>query len=910
MAPIEPPDPPPDPTPVTYWTTLTIVCADPHGLSVGDVASTEGNSLYNLGALIVAEVIDTVTLKVNFITYSGVAGTGGTITPQEPSLSRVANVVTANTTEDHGFYPGLRVSISDIDNLTVGTSIAAIARVNNVVKVTTDDPHGLTAGLEVIIATVTDPTFDGTFAISSIIDSLNFTYAQTLTDATSSGGTVDFAWNGTFYIATVPTSKSFTYAQTGPDAQTSDTGTATPVGQVEAGARNCVLIFQTRSGYLTAPSPPQAFTADGGKHVLVQNLAIGPANVVARICSFTPALGDNYFYIPVSAQLGGQVVSSSTVVNDNTSTSALFDFSDNTLQAATAIDIPGNNLFAQVVLGPCIGFFAYAGRLFAWGEYNKIENFINMGFEGGYVEANKPLGWTVVGSGGELVSGGDFGDAWKVTNTIGSQTGMITQLAYQTYAGVPILHPNTNYTFRLWAKSQEANQIGNIVAEFYDANASSLISTAMIPLSSVPVLGGFVQSDFNTVTPPSIPVGMILRVYVGGLAIFKWAVLDECEVVYSEKPYLNNEVRASYVDNLEAFDGLTGVTGPSTDTNPMRDMGELRDSLYFLTSQKLHQTRDLTDEEPAAWTVAEMATECGGISFRCMTSGEDWLAWASNSGARIYRGSTPFKVSQEIQSLWDRINPSAAKMVWAKNDPVKRRIYFGVPTESHQTPNLIYPLDYRDLMTADEIASRSAMRAAVYGGTNDLSDAARKWTKWNVFANCGEILAVEGGGKEFTLGGGNGHALGSGIGFGNVYTLDPTKFTDDDYGQIFSYYTTYFFVGHDKEIALRFGSHRKLAVYLAMYISGIGKIQVTPLIDRLGQSWRPTPFYDLSAEPNFDYEWGLNVLGERIAFKIQPSPITDEEDENYTNGTDSAFQTGKMIVTMRQEPIALVRGAV
>jgi hypothetical protein len=903
-----PPDPPPDPTPVTYWTTLTVVTAVPHGLSVGDVVSTSGNTLYNIGAITVAQVIDTVTFKANLITYSGVAGSGGTVTPQAPSLSRIGNVVTATTTDPHGFYPGLRVSISDITNLTVGSTISAIARVNNVVKVTTSAPHGLTAGLNVIIAGVTDTAFDGTFEISSIIDASNFTFAQVLADASSSSGTVDFAWNGTFYIATVPSSTSFTYSQTGPDAQTAGTGTVTPVGQVEAGARNCVLIFQTRSGYLTAPSPPQAFSADGGKHVLVQALAIGPANVVARICAFTGVDGDNYFYIPVPAQIGGQQVATSTVVNDNTSTSALFDFSDNTLFAATAIDVQGNNLFAQVVLGPCIGFFAYAGRLFAWGEYNKVENFLNMGFEGGYVVTNQPAGWDVVGTGGTLVTDGDVGQAWKVTQS-GTDNGMITQLAYRTWAGVPIIHPNTNYSFRLWAKVLESAQVGNIIAELYDANATTLLSTATIPLGDCSTDGGFVQGDFDTVTPSSIPVGLILRVYLDNLILSKWVILDELEVVYTDAPYLDGVSRASYVNNLEAFDGVTGVIGPQTDNSQLQDMAELRDSLYMLTAAKLHQTRDLTDEEPANWTIAEMASECGALSFRSVTSGEDWFAWASPSGARIFGGGHPYKISQEIQERWNEINPLAKHMVWAKNDPVKRRIYFGLPTGTHATPDTIYPMDYRDLMTADEIASRPAIRSAVYGGSTDLGDAARKWTKWNVFANCGEILTLAGGEKEFCLGGGNGQALGVGTGYGNVYYLDPTKYTDDDYGQISSPYTTYFFVGHDKEGQLRLGSHRKLYVYLAMNVSGVGKIRVVPLVDRLGNEWRPTPYYDLSQSPDFDFEWGLNCYGERVAFRIEVVPITDPEDLNYTNGTDASYQTGKMIVTMRQNAISPVRGA-
>src|ERR1039458_5345075 len=55
----------------------------------------------------------------------------------------------------------------------------------DVVTVTTSGPTELLASDQVTIAGVTDTSFNGTFAIASIVDSLHFTYAQTNSNATS-----------------------------------------------------------------------------------------------------------------------------------------------------------------------------------------------------------------------------------------------------------------------------------------------------------------------------------------------------------------------------------------------------------------------------------------------------------------------------------------------------------------------------------------------------------------------------------------------------------------------------------------------------------------------------------------------------------------------------------------------------
>ena len=121
---------------------------------------------------------------------------------------------------------------------------------------------GLLSTDQVTIAGVTDTSFNGTFPVASIIDSLNFTYSLALADTTSSGGT------------------------------------AAPVGSLTAGVHQCSVIFVTRQGYLTRPSAPVSWTSAGNCRanvIGIPSVATLP-NIVARILAFTAAGGDNFYY--------------------------------------------------------------------------------------------------------------------------------------------------------------------------------------------------------------------------------------------------------------------------------------------------------------------------------------------------------------------------------------------------------------------------------------------------------------------------------------------------------------------------------------------------------------------------------------------------------------------------------------
>jgi DNA-binding beta-propeller fold protein YncE len=72
--------------------------------------------------------------------------------------------------------------------LTIASNGAV--RSNNVVTITTTAAHNLAVGQVVTISGVTDTSFNGTFTVASVPSSTMFTYPQTASNVTSSGGTV------------------------------------------------------------------------------------------------------------------------------------------------------------------------------------------------------------------------------------------------------------------------------------------------------------------------------------------------------------------------------------------------------------------------------------------------------------------------------------------------------------------------------------------------------------------------------------------------------------------------------------------------------------------------------------------------------------------------------------------------
>jgi hypothetical protein len=932
---------------------VTVTTSEPHNLQPGFQAQITGIPTAAVGGGIASVVIDNEDL------------------PGE---------ATVTTNDPHGLLPGCLVSLTGISGVAVGTAITSAVWNGGLVTVTTSAAHGLAPGANITIATTGDTPagyFDGTWTVIDTPTTTTFTYVYspvtaptasatggtvklnwpipdepdptyyevitaptptsftvqiTYCDSTFASGTVSFPWNGTFFVLAVPASDVFQYTQYGPDATTTTTGEVTPYGQAAPGIHQCRVSFLTRNGFITESSATVTFVANGGQYVSLTQLPVASsAAVVARVVQFTGAGGAYFFYIPTPAQINGQQVSTATQINDNETTAVLLDFSDNTLFAAEGVSIPGNDIAAQSPIDGALGFGFYASRLLTWGQRNRIDNLLNMGFAGGYgfvksgqmwipTDAGVPLGWTSpTGMGGSILQNGHFGTVLDFEAAGNSYT-TIEQSAYLDAYGSPISTPNAQYRLRLWCRADVLSNNFNLLAVF-SSTSTGFSSSAEILGSAMTAaaVGAYLESLFNNPMPAAIPSDMVFALIFTNTTAAPYTMqLNEVSVLYATNPYTDTVFNVSYDQNPEAFDGVTGVMGSDEDTRKIMDLGGIiRETLYFLTEEpsgRLHQTADNGVTEPSGWTVSQAAANCGVLSAFAVTrsqaddatasGGEEWFAWASTSGARMFGGGgDPGKISQEIQPNWQQFAAPYQQTAWALNDYVNRVLYFGLCVGGNTAPSVVYQCSYRELDTAYQIITSGPIHTS-FTGRLIATDHTRKWAPWNVIANGAAIMYSGPNAAQVIFFGGNGQTPGAAAGHGNVYSLSAAKLTDDDYGQIYPFYTTYFFVSHDAEQALFApnGGGRKLLQYVQAYVSGVGNLTLTFFPDRLGNPWALTVTRTLSLTPNYDLECaGGNAQGQRIAIQFSVLPAT---------GTDVSFNLEKVIANLKLVTHLPIRGSV
>jgi hypothetical protein len=114
-------------------------------------------------------------------------------------------------------------------------------------------------------------------------------------------------------------------------------------GNVAPGIRYASLAFTNRNGNL-GPTVPAFTSVDvdiPGDQLYMANIPIGPANIINRTIGFTVADGTNvgpFFYIPAATVSAG-IPMTATVIGDNSTTTAFFNFTDEFLEAETSTDM-------------------------------------------------------------------------------------------------------------------------------------------------------------------------------------------------------------------------------------------------------------------------------------------------------------------------------------------------------------------------------------------------------------------------------------------------------------------------------------------------------------------------------------------------------------------------------------------
>jgi hypothetical protein len=790
------------------------------------------------------------------------------------------------------------------------------------VTISTTSAHGLSAGQSVTVAGVGIAGYNGTFPIVSTPASTQFTYIAGASGLAASGsgtsasatatiqtsaahgfitgqlvttsGVGVAAYNGTFQITSVPDATHFAFTAASSGLAASGGGIAAAAGNIATGVHQVAVIFKTRQGYLTKPGPAMSWTASGGKRAVITNIPTGPSNVVARILCFTGAGGASFFYVGA----GGTLFSGSMIVNDNSSTTAVIDFSDAILLSGTNAD----NLFRIVELGNSAGVIDYSQRLFWWGERNKLNNFVNLGFDGGFTGPSLPhypLGWIPDPS---FAPGGTDEQAFAVWGAaysiVGNGTittrGLITQTAVQDTLGAPLIQANTDYTVRARVAINATITQGTLHIHLFSPTAG--INTTGLQLSVAQLTTNFVEYSAQLTAPTAaIPSDLVLRVYADGTPTLNGQFyVDSIEIAPTAQPANTSLVRASRVEDPESYDGIDGLLSIAENNGQaIRAAFKLRERLYFVKEHSLHVTQDDGTNEPALWSIAEITRRLGTPSVRGVGIGEDWVVIAHRTGLYIFNGGEPVKISQEIQPTWNQINWQYGHTLWVTVDTKERRIFIGAPFGAATSPNRVLALDYRDLDNAADIASRPPVNIGLTG-RKTATDKTRKWSPWSIAANSCALIERPDGTATVVFGAGTPASGGSGTPTGKIYQLNNAQLSDDGIA-IPSYYTTHFFPERPVEEALQLGAHRKLFSYLTMYVEGAGSLGLTSFIDSSSapQAQQSLP---LSSPATKDLELPINILGERVAFQVS------------TNQSGAWFRLQKFIPSLRIDPWSPVRG--
>lgn len=533
---------------------------------------------------------------------------------------------------------------------------------------------------------------------------------------------------------------------------------------IAPGTRQGTVFFITRNGYYTAPAPPVTFTCpENTTGVLASLIPIGPPNVVARGIAITDAgqngtPGGNFFTIPNPVTYIVNNVSytaTAFIINDNVSTTATLTFTDSVLLNALAIDVYGYNLFNQIEIGEPGWVKSYNSRNFYGLCRNKIQNFLNLSFDGGYLPAQQngqlfPLGWTQPDIYGNLIQSTKFGNSYYIeNNTTGTlaQAGLISQTAYQNYLKNPILQPNTAYSVRITARIPSSIQVGNLVVSLTAGGIN--YGTYTLPFSSMTSDSNIYTGTLLTTPLASVPPNLILNVYASEIGASADVEIDRLDIFPTAIPILTTTVYASYAGLPEQVDAITGqVIASSENQQPVNGAVVMYDTLYLLKGDldgtSMYSLQASANLEPAQWDEPEVAQKAGAIGILAYDFGEQWIVEANRNGVYLFEGGQPGKITQEIYQVWESINWPYAYKIWVRNDVRRRRLFIGVPMATPNfwlpnapinanptSPNVILMCNYQGLDSGQMLKSEPQMHTTMFGTLNSV-DMRRKWSIWQI----------------------------------------------------------------------------------------------------------------------------------------------------------------------------------
>lgn len=538
----------------------------------------------------------------------------------------------------------------------------------------------------------------------------------------------------------------------------------------------------------------------------------------------------------------------------------------------TVADINNGNFGFLIRAGAGNPAYGFTGFI----DYISIQVYYNT--SGG---ASAPLGWTpgatFAGGASALQSGlpAYWGDAYSIAGDGATAVrGLITESAFQDYLGVPILQQNISYRVRARVAQNGTLAAGTLHINLQSTTGAFTTVGLAVPFSSLTTAYQEFQAFLTDVPLGAPPADLLLQVYADGTPTNNGSFLVDCIEVYpANQPFNRTLIRASYAEQPEAFDAITGLLSINAgDGETARLTFNIQDNkLYIVKDRSMYSTEDDNANEPSLWAIKTVSNTVGTPSNRGVGIGESWAVIAHHDGAYIFWGSEPVKISQEIQPTWDQINWQFGYTIYVEVDTHNKRIHIGAPINGATSPNVEFVCDYSQLAnsegatSAQDIASHPQAYYSVYQPTKLTAPGkARKWTLWNISMNCA-ALCVRSDGSYHLL-------RGNGLGTGKVYDQQSTNLNDDGVAIPVMYQTSYFPQTEDEQV-LQLGAHRKTFKYLTGYVYGSGILNsfIYGAQNQRGEVLSPLT---LKNPAEWDWEKNMNWEGERASLLFTLSGLT------------------------------------
>lgn len=531
-------------------------------------------------------------------------------------------------------------------------------------------------------------------------------------------------------------------------------------------------------------------------------------------------------------------------------------------------------------------------------DYMSLQIFYSVG-----AAASAPLGWT---PGGTFAGGASalqlglpayWGDAYAIKgNGIAAVRGLITQSAYQDFLGVPIINQNISYKVRARVAQNGTLVAGTLHINLQSTSGGFVTNGLVVPAANVTTSYVEFQGFLTNIPIATPPADLLLQVYADGTPTNGGVFLVDCIEIYpANQPYNRTLIRASYAEQPEAFDALTGLLSINAgDGETARLTFNILDNkLYIVKDRSMYATQDDNQNEPSLWNIATVSNTVGTPSSRGVGIGESWAVIAAHDGPYIFWGSEPVKIGQEIQPTWDRINWAYGYTIYVVVDTRNKRIHIGVPLDANTAVSCELVCDYSQLAnsegstSAQDIASHPQAYYSVYQPTKLTAPGkARKWTIWNITTNCAALTVRSDNSVHFLR--------GNGLGTGKIYDQLPTS-TDDDGNPILTIYQTSYFPQTEDEQVLQLGAHRKLCKYLTGYAYGSGTLQCMMFGAQNQRGVTLSPL-TLKNPAEWDFEKNVNFIAERMSLYF------------VLNALGSWVTMTKLCPTIQRELMTPVRG--